>query len=71
MRAINFKWDALAPTPKLRGRESEYHDQQRRGWSGLVCGYYCITACSEDCSLASNLRAQQQGVAIQQSDSSE
>ena len=26
------------------------------GWVGWDCGYYCITACSEDCSLASNLQ---------------
>ena len=33
--------------------------------------HYCIAACSEVYSLASNLQAQQQGFAFQQSDSSE
>ena len=43
------------------------------GWVGLggTMAHHCITACSEECSLASNLRAQQQSIAIQQSDSSE
>ena len=43
------------------------------GWVGLrgTMAHHCITACSEECSLASNLQAQQQGFAFQQSDSSE
>ena len=41
------------------------------GWVGFDCGSKMHCTPSEDCSLASNLRAQQQGVAIQQSDSSE
>ena len=38
---------------------------------GGTMAHYCITACSEVYSLASNLQAQQQGFAFQQSDSSE
>ena len=38
-------------------------------WDGMGMGVtmaqYCITACSEKCSLASNLHAQQQGIAFQ------
>ena len=32
---------------------------------GGTMAQYCITACSEKCSLASNLHAQQQGIAFQ------
>ena len=32
---------------------------------GVTMAQYCITACSEKCSLASNLHAQQQGIAFQ------
>ena len=36
------------------------------GWD---CVYYCITVCSEDCSLPSTFKGRQQGFAFQQSDS--
>ena len=37
------------------------------GWDGMgvTMAQYCITACSEECSLASNLHAPQQGFAFQ------
>ena len=47
------------------------HEKFILGWYGIDYGSKMHCTPSEDCSLASNLRAQQQGIAIQQSDSSE
>ena len=45
----------------------DFDFDSRMGWVGLggTMAHYCITACSEECSLASDLQAQQQGFAFQ------